>query len=228
MPKYDYRKTTLLMDIECYPNYFLVAFRSVNEPEKTKRFEMRGDHSNLDVDGIRKWLRNATIITFNGNHYDMPMVAYALTGASCAELKEASDAIIGVGWVRDDKGNRVKGQGLKSWEFMRAYELHYPAYLDHIDIFEIPAGTLSLKAYSSRIGCQKLQDLPIDPDKYLTSEEMDNIAAYCDNDTANTLALFKAVKNQVDLRCEISKQYDIDVRSKSDAQVGEAIFKHII
>ena len=42
MSKYDYRKTTLIMDIECYPNYFLVAFRSVNEPEKTKRFEMRG------------------------------------------------------------------------------------------------------------------------------------------------------------------------------------------
>lgn len=228
MSKYDYRKTTLIMDIECYPNYFLVAFRSVNEPEKTKRFEMRGDHSNLDVDGIRKWLRNATIITFNGNHYDMPMVAYALTGASCAELKEASDAIIGVGWVRDDKGNRVKQQGLKSWEFMRAYELHYPDYLDHIDIFEIPAGTLSLKAYSARIGCQTLQDLPIDPDKYLTAEEMDNIAAYCDNDTANTLALFKAVKKQVDLRCEISGQYGIDMRSKSDAQVGEAIFKHII
>lgn len=214
MSNYDYRKTTLIMDIECYPNYFLVAFRSVNEPEKTKKFEIRGNRDTLDIEGVKKWLRNATIITFNGNHYDMPMVMYALTGANCSELKEASDAII-VG-------------GMKSWEFMNAYELRYPQFLDHIDIFEIPAGTLSLKAYSARIGCKKLQDLPIDPDKYLTEQEMNDIALYCDNDTANTLQLFNVVKNNVDLRIEISKNYGIDVRSKSDAQVGEAIFKYVI
>ena len=57
---------------------------------------------------------------------------------------------------------------------------------------------------------------------------MDDIAKYCDNDTANTLRLYETVKAQVNLRIEISKQYKIDVRSKSDAQVGEAIFKHVI
>ena len=211
---YEYRNNTVIMDIECYPNYFLVAFRNANNPEKTKHFEMRGDNATLDTESIRKWLRNATIITFNGNHYDMPMVMYALTGASVGELHEASNAII-LG-------------GMKSWEFMREYDLNYPSYLDHIDIFEIPAGTLSLKAYSARIGCQKLQDLPIDPYKILTETEMDDIALYCNNDTANTLSLFNEVKDKVDLRIEISKTYGLDVRSKSDAQVGEAIFKYVI
>lgn len=211
---YDYRSNVVIMDIECYPNYFLIAFRDVLNPKRTKHFEMRGDKQQLDVDAIRKWLRSATIITFNGNHYDMPMVMYALTGASCSELKEASDAII--------------ADGMKSWEFMKAYELQYPQSLDHIDIFEIPAGTLSLKAYSARIGCKKLQDLPIDPDKWLTDAEMDAIASYCNNDTTNTLQLFNAVKDAVDLRAETSQKYGMDLRSKSDAQMGEAIFKHEI
>lgn len=211
---YEYRSNIVIMDIECYPNYFLIAFRDVLNPKRTKHFEMRGDKQQLDTEAIRKWLRSATIITFNGNHYDMPMVMYALTGASCSELKEASDAII--------------VDGMKSWEFMKAYGLQYPQSLDHIDIFEIPAGTLSLKAYSARIGCKKLQDLPIDPDKWLTEAEMDAIALYCNNDTANTLTLFNAVKEAVDLRAETSQKYGMDLRSKSDAQMGEAIFKHEI
>lgn len=209
----------VIMDIECYPNYFLIAFRDVNNPKRTKHFEMRGDKQQLDTEAIRKWLRSATIITFNGNHYDMPMVMYALTSASCSELKEASDAII--------------IDGMKSWEFMKAYDLQYPKSLDHIDIFEIPAGTLSLKAYSARIGCKKLQDLPIDPDKWLTEAEMDAIALYCNNDTMNTLQLFTftndkgemVIKQAVDLRAETSQKYGMDLRSKSDAQFGEAVFK---
>lgn len=216
---YEYRSNMVIMDIECYPNYFLIAFRDVNNPKRTKHFEMRGDKQQLDTEAIRKWLRSATIITFNGNHYDMPMVMYALTGASCSELKEASDAII--------------VDGMKSWEFMKAYDLQYPKSLDHIDIFEIPAGTLSLKAYSARIGCKKLQDLPIDPDKWLTEAEMDAIALYCNNDTMNTLQLFTftndkgemVIKQAVDLRAETSQKYGMDLRSKSDAQFGEAVFK---
>ena len=216
---YEYRSNMVIMDIECYPNYFLIAFRDVNNPKRTKHFEMRGDKQQLDTEAIRKWLRSATIITFNGNHYDMPMVMYALTGASCSELKESSDAII--------------IDGMKSWEFMKAYDLKYPQSLDHIDIFEIPAGTLSLKAYSARIGCKKLQDLPIDPDKWLTEAEMDAIALYCNNDTMNTLQLFTftndkgemVIKQAVDLRAETSQKYGMDLRSKSDAQFGEAVFK---
>lgn len=214
---FDYRKTSVIMDIECYPNYFLIAFRDVNNQSRTKHFSINGFNTSFDdssIQEIRKWLRNATIITFNGNHYDMPMVMYALTGATCEELNEASGSIINA--------------GMRSWEFMKYYELDYPSYLDHIDIFEIPAGKLSLKAYSARIGCKKLQDLPIDPYKNLTQDEMKAIALYCNNDTANTLSLFNSVKSKVDLRIQISQKYGIDVRSKSDAQVGEAIFRYVI
>lgn len=226
MANYDYRNITAIMDIECYPNYFLVAFRDTKNPKRIKHFEMRNSGS-LDIAELSKWLNNATLITFNGNHYDMPLVTYALTGADCNELYEASVAIIGRDYI-DENGKKQREQGLKSWEFMRLYDLSYPYGLDHIDIFEIPKGDLSLKAYSARIGCKKLQDLPIDPHKILTSYEMDEIARYCDNDTANTLDLFNEVKEQIDLRIQISKEYGFDLRSKSDAQVGESIFKYVI
>ena len=142
MKNYQYRSNLVVCDIECYPNYFLVAFKDINNPEKIKRFEMRGDEDKLDVQSIKRILRMATVITFNGLGYDIPMILYALKGANCSELKEASDDII--------------TNGLKPWVFEKVYEVSQPAYLDHIDIFPIPEGQASLKAYSARIGCVKL------------------------------------------------------------------------
>ena len=83
---YEYRQNMIVMDIETYPNYFLVAFRDIQNQSRTKRFEMRSDDDKLDIVGIKKMLRSATVITFNGNHYDMPMLMYAFTGASCTDL----------------------------------------------------------------------------------------------------------------------------------------------
>lgn len=213
---YQLRKTCVVMDIECYINYFLVSFRDIENPERTKRFEMRYDKSTLDVEGIKKMLRGATIITFNGNNYDMPMLMYALNGAKCSELKAASNEII--------EGN------IKPWQFQKEYDCPTYGYVDHVDIFNIPVGTLSLKAYSARIACKKLQDLPIDPEEWLTEDQMNLIADYCDNDTANTRSLFlyPDVKSRVDLRCDISDKYGKDWRSKSDAQLGEALLKTTI
>ena len=216
MKNYQYRSNLVVCDIECYPNYFLVAFKDINNPEKIKRFEMRGDEDKLDVQSIKRILRMATVITFNGIGYDIPMILYALKGANCSELREASSDII--------------DNGMKPWVFEKVYEVSQPAYLDHIDIFPIPEGQANLKAYSARIGCVKLQDLPYDPKRWLTPKEMDEVAAYCDNDLANTRSLFlhQEIKPNIDLRCEISKEYQFDLRSKSDAQVGELIFKNTL
>lgn len=218
--KFNFRKNTVILDIECYPNYFLVAFRNVHKPTQTKHFEMRNNRDKLDCDEIKRWLRSCTIITFNGNHYDIPLLMYALQGNNCTELKDASDLLIG------DKERGIKG--MQSWEFLKAFELGIPSYLDHVDIFSIPAGKLSLKTYAARIGCKKLQDLPIDPFAFLTEQEKDEIARYCDNDTTNTLDLYNVLKPKIDLRIDMSNEYGIDMRSKSDAQVGEALFKYFI
>lgn len=203
-----YRNNLVVMDIECYKNYFLVAFRDVNKPERVKQFTYP-----LDIEGVERVLRNATVVTFNGNHYDMPMLMYALTGASRAELKRASDHII-------------KG-GLKSWEFYREYACPLKEYVDHIDLFELfkKGVALSLKQYAARLGAKKLQDLPIDPDKALTEEEKQIIAKYCNNDTANTVLMFEDRRKAIDVRIAVSNQYKdgTDFRSKSDAQMGETI-----
>jgi bcepGomrgp26 len=216
----DYRKHVTVMDIECYRNYFLVAFRDANNPERTRRYEICDSHASFteeQITAIRRMMRAATLVTFNGNSYDVPMTLLALEGATASELKSASDSII--------------KQRIRPWEFRDIHGLKIPAYLDHIDIFNLFKNGLSLKNYAARIGAKKLQDLPYDaedPYLMLKPHEMRLLADYCDNDTINTLSLFKwkDVHDAIDLRIDLSKRTHIDFRSKSDAQLGEALFKY--
>jgi len=46
---------------------------------------------------------------------------------------------------------------------------------------------------------------------------------YCENDLHTTALLFNELRPQVELRAKMSKQYGIDLRSKSDAQIAEKI-----
>ena len=213
----DYRKHITIMDIECYRNYFLIAFRDANNPERTKRYEItssRDRFTDEQCENIRRMIRASTLITFNGNSYDVPMMLLSLEGVTAGELKQASDSLI--------------EQGLKPWEFRDIHQIKIPAYLDHIDLFELPKGRHSLKNYAARIGAKKLQDLPYDPHAALTPGEQRLLADYCDNDTANTLALFRwpKIHDAIDLRIDLSKRTGIDFRSKSDAQLGENLFKY--
>ncbi len=200
-------KEILAMDLECYRNYFLVAFRNLTTGN-VRYFEMTEDSPTLDLDTIRKILNHYTIVTFNGRNYDMPMVAYALTGKTCDELRTASDAII-VG-------------GVKFWEFERQFACTIPD-IDHIDIFEVAPGRVSLKIYGGRLHSRKMQDLPIDPGGMIAPEQREMMRTYCGNDLETTAELFNYLKPQIELREKMSKQYGVDLRSKSDAQIAEAV-----
>lgn len=209
--KYTQPRSTVILDIETYRNYFLVVFRCATSG-RTRRFEMHEDHPTLDIAGIKKILRNYRVVTFNGRNYDMPILMLALDEVSNNQLKEASDAIILT--------------GLKPWEFERTYGVSTPGYVDHIDIFEVAPGVAtSLKLYSGRIHCTKMQDLPIEPDARIQPHERELLATYCENDTQNTLDLYNKLRPQVELRERMSDEYTQDLRSKSDAQIAEAVIR---
>ena len=203
----------IFLDLEVYPNYFLAKF--INMEGKVREYEMYADYvsgyKQLDTEGIRRIMNSYTTVTFNGNNYDMPILALALASKDCAELKEASDAII----VHD----------MKPWNFYKHFKCQ-PLSYDHIDIKEVAPGVMvSLKAYGARMHMPKLQDLPYDPDKPLTRQQMREVSEYCLNDLETTRELFNQIKGRVELRESMSAEYRTDLRSKSDAQVAEAVIK---
>lgn len=63
----ELRGTQMVCDIEIYPNYFLCAFESV-VTGKCIYFESNSPK-------LRWILHNFQIVTFNGNHFDIPILA---------------------------------------------------------------------------------------------------------------------------------------------------------
>ena len=203
-------KTTLAMDIECYRNYFLVMFRKV-DGDVVRYYEMF-DGQKLNIMEIKRILREFRVVTFNGNSYDMCILMLALTGVDCAKLKEASDAII-------------VGQ-LRNWQFEQQFSVKVPAYVDHIDLIEPAFGQGSLKLYAGRLHSKRLQDLPIEPSAVITVEQRADLRDYCGNsDLVATIDLFNHLAPQIKLREQMTADYGVDLRSKSDAQIAQAVIK---
>ena len=194
-----------VLDIECYVNYFLVLVRNVYSGEIIVVYELFND-----VVTESNPLPAGTHITFNGNNYDMVMLAIAIKGATNATLKLASDTII----LRN----------LKPWDMEREFGFERLT-LDHIDIIDVAPGQAGLKIYGGRLHSQRLQDLPIEPGAVISQADVSLMRLYCGNDLITTIDLYKRLKPQIDLREEMGREFGIDLRSKSDAQIAEAVIR---
>ena len=93
---YLIEKKLVVLDLEVYPNYVLFAFRREHDGV-TLKIELRGEDSVL-TDKQRTQLRNMMLgyVTFgyNSNKYDMPLIVYAMSGATANEIYEFGDEII--------------------------------------------------------------------------------------------------------------------------------------
>ena len=208
------KRPLVLLDIELYKNYLLIKFTTVADG-RVKQFELYPGSPDLNVANIVKILHSFTVVTFNGNGYDQWILFYAIQRKRTnRELKRLSDAII--------------VQNMRPWQLRDEYSIEIPKWFDHIDLIEVAPGLHGLKMYGGRLHCKRLQDLPIEPDALISDSDRAVLSEYCGNDLFTTKALYLALKDQIDLRVTMSAQYGVDLRSKSDAQIAEAVIKHEI
>lgn len=204
----------IVLDCEVYPNYFLAAFKSVNN-NKVVTIEIKGAANKLskhDATKLNTIMTKKTTFGYNSNNYDMPIVLYALQGRTAKEICDLSNFII--------EGNNP------SWITMQKYSLTKPQAYKHFDIEQpAPAVMVSLKLYGGRMHSHTLQDLPIEPNSVLTEQNMVDMLTYCINDLDTTIELYTSVKKQIALRVDMSAKYGQDLLSKSDAQIAETVIK---
>lgn len=201
-------KSTIVFDCEVYGNYFLVMFRNVDNG-KTLYFEQFEGHP-FECERVMRILTSYRMISFNGNGFDVPLLALACKGATNAAIKAGCDAII--------------LNNVRYWQFEKQFNVRMPK-MDHIDLIEVAPGIASLKIYGGRLHCQRMQDMPIEPSALISEDQREPIRDYCGNDLLTTIDLYNRLKPQIDLRARMSEEYGIELRSKSDAQVAEAVIK---
>lgn len=203
-------RPAVFLDLECFSNWFLVGITSF-DPMIEWDYQLYDGHA-LDTAAICSILQQFTVVTFNGNNYDIPMLLLALQGADCAALKQANDDII---------VNRMR-----PWQFAKKYGTWTPEWLDHVDIMETTPGVrIGLKAYGCRGGAESIEDSPSDFTKPLDFAKVPEVIGYCRNDRRLTKLVFDAVRPSIEMREKMGAKYGVDLRSKSDAQMAEAMVK---
>jgi hypothetical protein len=98
-------------------------------------------------------------------------------------------------------------------------------HMNHIDLMEVAPSMVGLKVYGGRMGTKLLQELPIPHDAVIDDHQLPKMRTYCKNDTTVTQELYHSLSSQIELRRAMSEEYGTDLRSKSDAQIAEAVLK---
>ena len=191
-------------DIECYINYFLITIYSLDR-QKAVYFEKFED-SEADIAKLKKILSSYTVVTFNGNRYDIPLIHMFLAGCSNKRLKKASDGLI--------DGSINCYDVISNWKQMR---------IDTIDIIDVLPLKATLKIYGGRIHTKTIQDLPIEPDAVIKAADLPLMRKYCCNDVKVTAELYNEIKFHIDIREMMGAQLNIDLRSKGDAKIAETM-----
>lgn len=203
----------LVFDTEVYPNYTLIAFMSVRT-KKIVYFEYDDTWEfNFDKQKLDYVLNHFCIIGYNSGNFDCPVVAMALKNQPCEHVKDFADSVI----LRNERPGDI----------LRAYKvpkLEDQLALDHMDLMEVAPGVrISLKIYGGRLGSRRMQDLPFRPETVLNEDQMDIVRWYCMNDLEHTFLLYESLQDEIQLRERLSKENNVDLRSKSDAQIAETL-----
>jgi hypothetical protein len=201
-------RVPLFFDIEIFKNYFLASFLSLESGKLVIIELFPGGVINPKL----LWmLQNFLIIGFNSDFFDIPIATLAINGASCEALKDATNEIIIL--------------QVQPWMMLRQKKIK-PLKINHIDIIEVCPLHASLKIYGGRLHSPKMQELPFHHETILTDDQICIVRHYNYNDLLNTKLVFGEVRQQIELRTQMSLMYGVDLRSKSDAQIAEAVINH--
>jgi hypothetical protein len=197
---------TLIADTESYANYWLAAFKCI-DTGKIVFFE-DSPESQIDINWLGFVMHKFRIVGFNSRPYDLPIIQIAMQGARAETLNNISNEII-----REE---------MQPYQIERKYGVKAPN-INHIDLIEVAPISTSLKIYAARLHCERLQGLPFPPETKLTKEQAAIVRDYCVNDLDDTHLLFNHLQPFITMREQLGEEYNRDLRSKSDAQIAEAV-----
>ena len=148
-------------------------------------------------------------VGFNSTKFDNIILAIMREGFGNQELQKAANELI--------VGNTPW------WQVLRNYDAT-PLDWNHIDLYEVAPGVqISLKTYAGRMAFPTMVEHTNFNKDLETDADFDEIQAYCANDLRVTQALYRALQTECELRTDMSYRFEMDLRSKSDAQIAEAV-----
>lgn len=196
------RGGTLIYDIELFKNYYFIGFKCL---KTLKYLTLESPFNERKLSWI---MHNYICIGFNNIKFDNPVLWLSYKTQDIPTLQRLASALINEGlWHQEAQ---------KVFQF-KIYETNI------IDTIEVAPLKGSLKLYMARLHAPRIQELPFPIDVDLTDEQKKVAKHYNFNDLDGTHLLFDFMKERVELRRSMSAEYGLDLNSKSDAQIAEAV-----
>lgn len=197
---------TLFLNVESYPNYFLITFK-LHTTNKFLQLEI-GDHLTFNPKMLSWIMFNYRTVGFNSINYDLLTLWASYREQHAPILKDITNDII--------------IQGKRDWEVKKEYGFQ-TFNTNHIDLIEVAPLKGSLKLYGARLHTQSIQDQPFDVDQDLNEFEIQQLKGFNCTQLDITEELFNFMKERLDLRESLGNEYHENLMSKSDAQIAEVI-----
>ena len=197
---------TLFLNVESYPNYFLITFK-LHNTNKFLQLEC-GEGKTFNPKFLSWLLFSYRTVGFNSINYDLLVIWLAYHYQEPSLLKDATNDLI--------------LRGMRDWELKKEYKFQ-TFNTNHIDLIEVAPLKGSLKLYGARLHTESIQEQPFDVDKELSEFEIEELKKFNCNQLDITEQLFDFMKERLDLRESLGNEYHENLMSKSDAQIAEVI-----
>ena len=209
--------TDWIYDIETYPNCFTMAIGNVAGTESWV-FEIsdRRDDSKAMRKFFKKLYKNKDrMIGFNNIGFDYPVIHTFLCNreATCDDLYSKAMEIINA--PEEDKFKNMISAKKRFIEQIDLYKIHH---------FDNKARSTSLKMLEFNMRSDNIEDLPFEPGRKLSFDEMETLVEYNKHDVYQTFLFYKESIGAIEFREKLSKKYDRDFMNHNDTKIGKDYF----
>jgi len=204
-------------DVECFSNLFMLTAMSLNRDD-CNVWEI-SDYRNDAAQLIQwfNWLQQTQtpMISYNGEHYDYPMIHMLMMSAgraSNADLYAKSQAIIGSNdrfghtiWPRDRFAPQID-----------LLKLHH---------FDNQAKRQSLKGLQFNMRSPSVVDAPIPFDQPVRADQVDTVLHYNKHDVLETKRFAGYSADAIKFRLGLVDQFGVECLSWNDTKIGEKMLE---
>lgn len=213
------QKKAWVYDIEQFPNFHSCHFKSLNGSQEIT-FVIHSSRN--DILEYFEFLSKKVsgLIGFNNLDYDYPLLHFLITTFyNKTEYYQKPDDINQLLYQESKSIINKKFSGIAPWKVI----------IPQIDVFKIhhfdnTAKMTSLKWIQFVVRWDNVEDLDINFNENVKNEDIVSILKYNKNDVDSTLEFYNQSLNEIKIRKNIQKIFDIDCLNLNDVKIGENLF----
>ena len=224
-------------DLEIFVNFFSCVAINIDSNE-VKTFVLMKDERN-DLPEMYNWLKSEGLIMigYNNLEFDYQLLHVILELVNSINVDSFDITTVITSLYR--RTQEIINNNSSRWE--KKIIPSYKQLITQIDLYKImhfdnSAKATSLKWLEYAMRMESIQDLPLSPHAKVMKEDVDKIIKYNYNDTFATLKFFNQknkwgkyiVRELIELRSNIGREYDLNVMNGNDISIGVEIFTKIL